>query len=400
MTIAEIEIALWPRGPEGEQEVTALLQRYHQQCRDIRVRARCLNAENPWDDVSHTMTYQNGADITEVGASWVQSIVATNSLRPFSSEEFLSFGGPNAFLLPAWKPKREEVGETVYSIPYRADARLIFYRRDLLAQAGVDESTAFTTSKNVLQTLESLKRIGLKSPFVAPIATQRYMYLSFIASWIWSAGADFIDSTGKTTFDSPEAIGAIADYFRATDYIAPEFRRLEPGECDLEFCRGNAAVALSGPWLFFALQNQAEFAHVKANMGIALPPGQACRGGTHLVVWQHSQHEEADFDFIRFLTSAREQAGLSGVFILPARLEAIQATPYADDPNYQMIVKAIHTGRSYGASRLWSIVEDRLSRVLSQMGSEYFETPGVDLDSFLTIRLRPLARRINITLGD
>ena len=400
MTIAEIEIALWPRGPEGEREVAALLQRYHQQSKDIRVRARCLNAENPWEDVSHTMTYQNGADITEVGASWVESIIATNSLRLFSPEEFQLFGGPDAFLLPAWKSKKEDVGQDIYSIPYRADARLIFYRRDLLAQAGVNENTAFTTSQNVLQTLESLKRIGLRSPFVAPITTQRYMSLSFMASWIWSAGADFIDSTGKAIFDQPEALAAIADYFKAADYIAPEFRRLEPGGSDLEFCKGNAAVALSGPWLFFTLQQQAEFAHVKANMGIALPPGQACRGGTHLVIWHHSPHEEAAFDFIRFLTSAQVQAGLSGIFILPARVEAIESTPYASDPNYQMIVRAIYTGRSYGASRLWSIVEDRLSRVLVQLGSEYFETPDVDLGPFLAIRLKSLARRINITLGE
>jgi multiple sugar transport system substrate-binding protein len=400
MTIAEIEIALWPRGPDAEREVAALLQRYHQQSKDIRVHAHFLDAKDPWADVSHTMTYQKGADITEVGASWVESLIATNSLRPFSSTEFQAFGGADAFVMPAWKSEKLDMGETIYSIPCRADARLIFYRRDLLAQAGVDEETAFTTPKNVLQTLESLKCIGVRSPFAAPIATNRFINLSFIASWMWSAGADFIDSaSSRVIFDQPEALSGIADYFRAFDYIAPEFRHLEPAESDLEFCRGNAAVALSGPWLYFALQQQPEFAHVCANMGIALPPGQACRGGTHLVIWDHSPQEEAAFDFIRFLTSAQVQADLSGpVFTLPARLEAIQATPYANDPNYQMMVKAIHTGRSYGASRLWSIVEDRLSRVLIQMGPEYFETPGLDLDAFLAIRLKPLARRINITL--
>jgi len=401
MTIAEIEIALWPRGSEGESEVAALVQRYHQQSKDIRVRAHCLDSQNPWEDVSHTMTYQNGAEITEVGSSWVESIVATNSLRPFSPAEFRSFGGPDAFLIPPWKSRKEDAEQTVYSIPYRADVRLVYYRRDLLAQAGVDEGTAFTTPQNVLKTLESLmKRTDVKSPFVAPVTSDRYMNLSFLASWVWSAGVDFIDSTGSATFDQPEALAAIADYFRAADYIAPEFRRLTPNENELEFCRGNAAVALSGPGLFFALQQQPEFAHVKDNTGIALPPGgKACRGGTHLVVWRHCRYIEAAFDFIRFLTSAQVQAGLSGlVFQLPTRLEAFQANAYADDPNYQMIAKAINTGKSYGASRLWSIVEDRLSLVLIQMGPEYFETPNVDLDSFLSIRLKPLARRINITL--
>lgn len=402
MSSNKIDVAFWPRGPQAEQVVAGLLQRYQETNKSVQVNAFSMDAQNPWGDVSRTMTHRSGPDITELGASWVESLAATNSLRPFSVKEINSFGGVEAFLLPPWKPQKALVNDPVYSIPYRADARLIFYRRDLLAQAGVDEETAFTTARNVLQTLESLKRIGVASPFLAPVATHRFMNLSFIASWIWSAGADFTDVTGKeVTFDLPYALAGIADYLRAAQYIAPESRQLDQGDCDLEFCRGNAAVALSGPWLFFGLQDQPEFAHVRENMGVALPPKQACNGGTHLIIWRHSAYEEAAFDFIRFLTSAEVQGGLPGQpFTLPARLDAIAASKYANDPNYQMIVKAIHTGRSYGNTPLWNIIEDRLSRILVQIASEYFEMPTVDLDQFLAIRLKPLARRINITLAD
>lgn len=402
MTSAEVEIALWPRGARAEQEVAALLQRYHAQNRGARVHAHSMDAKNPWGDVSHTMTYRNPIDITELGASWVEGLVATNSLRPFSRQELESFGGPDAFLLSPWKLKKGNVEGATYSIPYRADARLIFYRRDLLAQAGVDESTAFATPQAVLQTLESLKQhTNIRSQLVAPVTTQSRLNLSFVASWIWSMGGDFINDDGsEVTFAQPEALAGIADYLRAADYITPAFRQIETGEGDLEFCQGNAAVALSGPWLYFMLQENPEFAHVRENVGIALPPKQACHGGTHLVIWQHSTHVETAFDFIRFLTGAEVQTDLSGAtFTLPARLEAVQATAHASDPNYQMIVKAIQTGRSYGSSPLWNIVEDRLSRLLTQIGVEYFETPSVDLNSFLPLRLKPLARRINITLS-
>lgn len=398
----EIEVALWPRGLQAEQEMTALLRRYLESNKSAHVRVHSMNEQNPWGDVSHTMTHKSGADISELGASWVEGLVATNSLRPFSLKEIESFGGSDAFLLPPWRPKKSLANTPVFSIPFLADARIVVYRRDLLAQAGVEESTAFTTNRNFLQTLDRLKRIGVKSPLVAPVTTNRFINLSYLASWLWSADADFTDSTGKRViFDQPEALDGIAAYFHAAQYIHPDFRRLDQGGCDLEFCRGNAAVALSGPWLFFCLQEEPAFAHVKENMGIALPPKQAYNGGTHLVIWQHSPYEDEAFGFIRYLTSAPVQASLSGrVFTLPARLDAIEATQYAHDPNYQMIVKAIHTGRSYGNTPLWNIVEDRLSRILVQIGSEYFETPDVDLISFLSIRLKPLARRINITLAD
>lgn len=402
MTNAEIEVALWPRGTRAEQEVLALLQRHHAQNPGVRIHARSMDAQNPWSNVSHTMSYRDAIDINELGASWVEGLVATNSLRPFSRKELESFGGPNAFLLPPWKLKKTNAEEVTYSIPYRADARLIFYRRDLLAQAGIDESSAFVTPQAVLQTLERLKQhSNVQSQLVAPITVQPRLNLSFLASWVWSMGGDFINEDGsEVTFAQPEALAGIADYLRAASYIAPEFRQLESDQGDLEFCKGNAAVAFSGPWLFFMLQDHAEFAQVRENIGIAQPPMQACHGGTHLVIWQHSAHEETAFDFIRFLTGADVQTELSGAsFILPARLEAVHASPYANDPNYQKIVQIIRAGRSYRSSPLWNVVEDRLSRLLTQIGAEYFETPGVDLNAFLPLRLKPLARRINITLA-
>lgn len=398
----EIEAALWPRGARADQEMTALLQRYHAENKGVfRVRVHNMDAQNPWNDVSHTMSHRKTTDITELGASWVDGLVATHSLRPFSAQEFDTLGGAAAFALPPWTSK---VGDTdvVYSIPYRADARLIFYRRDLLAQAGVDENTAFTTPQNVLQTLEKLKQhTHVKSPLVAPITTDRFINLSFAVSWAWSMGGDLVDPAGtQVTFDQPETLAGIADYLRAAGYIAPAFRNLEPNESDLAFCSGHAAVAFSGPWLFFELQENPAFAEISQHMAIALPPGQACNGGTHLVIWQHSQHHEAALDFVRFLTSPQVQGELSGSsFIMPACWTAIQASHYINDPNYQTIVKAIRTGRSYGNLPMWIVVEDRLSRLLTHIGQEYFETPPADLDAFLALRLKPLARRVNITLA-
>ena len=399
MSGSEIEIALWPRGSRAEQHFPAFLQRYTQHNKMVRVKPVWMDMQNPWVDVNRAMIQKSGPDITELGASWVESLVATHNLRPFSQDEFASFGGPKAFIMPAWKKLGD--AEPAYSIPHTTDARHIYYRRDILASAGINESTAFITAQNVLQTLETLKRAGVKSPLVAPITSQR-MNLSFIASWVWGAGADFIDGTGtRATFDSPEAVAAMADYFRAVEYIAPELRELAVEATDKMFALGNAAVAFSGSWLYHLIQQLPEYAHVKENLGLALPAGQACCGGTHLVIWQHCVQEEAAFDFIRFLSSPQVQADFSVLnFVMPARLESSQLTPYAHDPNYEMLVKTILSGRSYGASPFWNIVEERLSRTIVQLWSEYFDTQGVDTNAFLATRLEPLARRINITMED
>lgn len=391
----EIDILFWPRGGASEQNIAKLLERYHQQAKSVLVRARSMDAQNPWADVSRIMLQRKGADISELGASWVGSLVATESLRPFSAAEIELLGGLDAFLLPAWE---SEEGGTVHSIPHLVDSRHVYYRRDLLAKAGVKEETAFNTSENFLQTLESLKRAGVQTPLLAPISVER-MNLSFVASWIWGAGAEIVDKTdGRAVFGGPKAVSGIADYFRMIGYIPLEYRQMGMSDTDQAFCRGEAAITLSGTWLFYVLQ-EPEFAQVNANMGIAVPINQACWGGTHLAIWQHCIYTEAAFDLIRFLSSAQVQADYSSQnFILPTLKEAIRATPYASNPNYQMLVDAIRLGRSYGASRLWNVVEERLSRLLVQMWMEYYTTAGLELNSFLASRLELLAKRINLAL--
>ena len=399
MPVNELEVALWPRGQSAEAFFPSVMQRYHEQTRLARVRFHWLDIKNPWAEVSRIMINKIGADVTEVGASWVESLVAANSLRPFTSKEFQSLGGPGAFITPAWKSQKAYDKGFVFSIPHMTDARHVYYRRDILAKAGVDETTAFTTPKNVLQTLESLRRAGIKYPLVAPITTP-FVNLSLVASWVWSVGADFIDSTGtRATFDRPEAIAGIADYYRTAEYIAPEFRQMDVLQTDREFCQGNIAITFSGSWLYHTIHRFPAWAQVRDNLGLALPVGQGSCGGTHLVIWQHCAQEEAALEFVQYLTSPQVQADLSAVnCLLPTRLDANKLSPHADDPNYQMLVETIRSGRSYGASPFWNIVEDRLSRLLVQLWSEYFATPGVDANSFLAARLGPLAKRINVTL--
>ncbi|MGC1377911.1 MAG: extracellular solute-binding protein [Anaerolineales bacterium] len=399
MPVNEIEVALWPRGPQAETFFPSVMQRYHEQPRLARVRYHWMDMKNPWAEVNRTMINKIGADVTEVGASWVESLVAANCLRPFLPQEFQSLGGSGAFIMPAWKSQKAYDKEFVFSIPQSADARHVYYRRDMLAKAAVDETTAFATPQNFLQTLESLRRAGIKYPLIAAISTP-FVNLSLIASWVWGVGADFIDSAGtRATFDQPEAIAGMADYFRAAEYIAPEFRQLDILQTDREFCQGNAAITLSGSWLYHTIHKFPAWAYIRDNMGLALPVGQGSCGGTHLVIWQHSAQEDAALEFVHYLNSPQVQADLSTVnFVLPTRLDANKLSPHADDPNYQMLVETIRTGRSYGASPFWNSVEDRLARLLVQLWSEYFATPGVDANAFLAARLEPLAKRINVTL--
>jgi ABC-type glycerol-3-phosphate transport system substrate-binding protein len=52
--------------------------------------------------------------------------------------------------------------ETVWTVPLYTDVRLVFYRRDLLEKAGIDEKNAFQTPKNFAKTIQGFEMWGKK----------------------------------------------------------------------------------------------------------------------------------------------------------------------------------------------------------------------------------------------
>ena len=87
-----------------------------------------------------------GPDISEVGSTWLGNLVSMAAIRPFSERDVWKVGGQSAFVNGNWETGIRN--NQIYGIPWRGDVRVINYRRDLLAKAGVDEKTAFSSSEN------------------------------------------------------------------------------------------------------------------------------------------------------------------------------------------------------------------------------------------------------------
>lgn len=347
---------------------------------------------NAWPEVANIMLYRFGPDVSEVGSTWVKSLAATNGLLPFPPYVLQALGGQAAFAVP---PAYGDDGQ-IYSIPFQVETRLVFYRRDLLAAAGIDESAAFTSPANFLNTLAALSHHGNPHPLLLPVF-DRWLHLSCAASWVWGAGGDFIAPDGKhVIFDQEPALRGLADFFSTARYISPETLKIT--DYTQRFGRGFGAVTLGGPWVHDYLFNDSAVSPaMRDSVGIALPPGPTYQGSTHLIVWKHSPKSSPAMDLVRYMTGPHFQAEwVSG--ILPARREVLQSPFYADHPVYKTMIDATLRGRSYSSSSLWGVVEDRLSKALREIWSECLQDLRVPPADILAERLPLLARRINLTL--
>src|SRR5262245_47849363 len=125
---------------EGEAEaggsLRSLLDQFEAR-HHIRVRLRPLSYSNAWEEVVRFSLYNDVPDVSAVGSTSISNLVSMNSVRPFTERELDSIGGPSVFIPALWRCGQVAKSSEVWAIPWLADTRLIYYRRDYLEKAGV-----------------------------------------------------------------------------------------------------------------------------------------------------------------------------------------------------------------------------------------------------------------------
>jgi multiple sugar transport system substrate-binding protein len=396
--MAELELSIMSRGPTTVADLQPLLDQFEAEQR-VHVRLRVLNWDTAWADLLKVALYQYGPDVSEIGSTWLSSFVAMDALQPFVSSGASAAGDPSVFLSSSWQSGMltQRMGEPAlpWAIPWWADTRIIFYRRDLLAQAGVDlAQAAFDSPEHLAQTLAQLEAAGVPIPWVVPTHQSR-MTVHNVASWVWGSGGDFISDDGRhVLFDQPETQAGICAYLDLARFLAEPARGLDDTQSDGLFGQGQAAAAISGPWLL-----QFASPEVVAHVGMAFPPGIPFVGGSHLVLWKHAVHDTTAVKLIRFLTGQHVQSSYGRqAGLLPTRHDVLSNPPFSDDPLYQVVAQGLKMGRSFPSVPLWGLVEEKLNEVLSHLWADLLANPHLNLEKAVAEHLEPLAHRLDLTL--
>lgn len=366
----------------------------------LSVQLHIVDWDAGWPATLSAAVQRDGPDVSEIGTTWLGSLLGMDAIRPFRHYETLPLGGPAAFIPSVWQSASpawlvpQSFGEA-WAIPWWADTRILFYRRDLLAEAGIDEEGAFDTHGHLIGTLERLADAGIAIPLTLPTHRSR-MTLHQVATWIWGAGGDLISPGGKhTRFAEPAAREGIQSYYSLARFLAPSVRGLGDVESDAVYWQGQAAVTISGPWLMRMASPQ-----VSDNTGMAFPPGAPFVGGSHLIVWEHTRHSAEAVRLVQYLAGQQvEQSFALSAGMLPTRVDTLMRPPFSDKPLYWLVARGLQRGRSFPCVPLWGLVEDRLTGTLWEIWKTLLDRPDTNLATILTDYLNPLARQLDIALG-
>lgn len=392
----ELELSLIWRQPEPLASALQVFEARH----DVHVYVQVLDPTQEQRQLTDFAIFSTGPDVSEVGSTWLSSLMSMNALRLFRPREVRALGGQGAFFPVVWQAGERD--GNVMAAPWRTDTRVIYYRRDLLQQAGIDEQNAFATVDDLQRTLTRLRTLPGVIPCAIP--TNRHpMVLHILAPFVWGADGRFMRQDGqKTLFAEPEAlVGAIKYFNTFAPALTPAVQGLSDSEIAGLFVTGKVAVTISGHWVLDMVRKQQSAApQVIANLGVALTPGAQYVGGMNLVIWKYTRFPQQAFELVRFLTQQEFQTTYSReAEYLPALRRALNAPPFTTDPEYHFLSQSLQSGRAFGAIYMWGLVEDRLTTAIYELWQQIFTDPKTDLSSTVAHKLKSIAERLDRTFS-
>lgn len=395
----ELTISIMNMG-RGDEKLRAALAAFEEQ-HDVRVNLVFLEWTEGWPELSRYVAAEKGPDISEIGSTWLPSLVSMNALVPFSLPELSALGGEEIFFPRAWQGVVWK--DRAYAMPWFCDARLLFYRQDLLQKANISPERAFSSPDSFYETLETLHKAGIPNLWAIP--TWRHANnVHLISSWIWGYGGDFMSADGKKlVLDQPAALHGITRYFETTRFMSGE-RVAGTTDPDLveRFIQGQTAILPSGPWVVTG-DIQRATSEVRQGWNLTSLPGGSFVGGSHLVVWRYSRKRDLAIKLLSYLASEKAQADLYAErHMLPANQKALQAQK--DLEHIDEIVNVLKTGRTFPNLSVWSRIEERLVAELNGIWADVLAMPAEDISyeavrEIVDVRITSAVRRLNLAIS-
>lgn len=299
-------VRFWAMGREGEV-VQQLVQDFGREHPGIRVRIERL----PWTAAHEKLLTAFAGDATpdlcQLGNTWLPEFVALGALEPLDERIRNSAPiDPHDYFPGIWDTNVAE--GHVYGVPWYVDTRLLFYRRDLLAQAGY--RAAPRTWDEWLRMLVAIKRVVGPQRYAILLPLNEYEPL--VALSLQQEQPLLRDDGRWGNFRSEAFRSTLRFYLSMFERgLAPPAASNQIANLWNEFARGYFSFYISGPWNIGEFRRRLPPELQSAWMTAPLPgprgPGASIAGGSSLVLFRRSRAKEAAWRIVEYLSRPEVQ---------------------------------------------------------------------------------------------
>jgi multiple sugar transport system substrate-binding protein len=299
-------LRFWAMGREGEV-VAELVREFERTHPGIRVNVQQL----PWTAAHEKLltAFAGGTtpDVCQLGNTWIPEFAALDALAPLDRHVATSsVVEAGDYFAGIWETNR--IDGALYGIPWYVDTRLLFYRRDLLRQAGFAAPPA--SWDDWRQMLAAVARDGRSERHAILLPLNEVEPLLALAL---QHDEPLLREGGRWgNFRSAGFRRALSFYLEMFQRgWAPLVGQAAVANVWTAFGRGDFGFYVSGPWTIGELKRRLPPEQQDSWMTGPLPgpdgPGASIAGGSSLVVFRSSRHKVAAWQLIEFLSQPSVQ---------------------------------------------------------------------------------------------
>ena len=393
------ELTFWAMGRESEV-VAELLPQFERTHPGVHVSLHQL----PWTGAhAKLLTAVVGAatpDVAQLGNTWIPELAELHALEPLGPRvQHSSSVQPSDYFDGIWDTN--VIDGALYGVPWYVDTRLLFYRTDLLKQAGFDAPPE--NWRQWRRTLAAIKQLAGPERYSILLPLNEFEPLTALA--LQQHEPLLRDGGGRGNFNSPGFRKALDLYVEMFDRgWAPLVSEAQISNVWDEFGRGYFAYYISGPWNIGEFKRRLPPERSHDWMTAPLPgpdgPSASIAGGSSLVIFANSPRKEQAWQLIEYLSRPEVQERfrtLTGD--LPPRRSVWNLPALAADPYARAFRQQLERVRPAPKVPEWEHIEDEVKLVgeLAATGQMTVEHAARELDrrvdAILEKRRWILARR-------
>ncbi|MCK2216563.1 extracellular solute-binding protein [Actinomadura sp. ATCC 31491] len=361
---APMTLSFWSTGGDDE---TATFQKaadlYHQKHPNVTVKVQTLSWDDAYAKLLAAATSRTGPDILSGGMTWTIQFGARGAMVDLREHGIDALKGQAQ---PAQWESAVSPDGSVYGVPLDMSTMTLYYRTDLLKEAGLDGPP--TTWQELVDDIGKLKAAGVKKPY-----SQDWGNLDWIGyfNYLYQAGGAFYTPDCKPSLNTPQAE-------RALTYWVDLYRKHGAPTATVEGSDAldtGTAMVVAGNWIAKGIDANKPKLKGKWAMA-ALPAGPAGPttfiGGRAIGVTSYSKYARTGADFVRFMYSdeaiaaVADEARKRNISYIPPRPDKIVGGSTFTPEQAQVFAQAISTGKAAPGCPGW---DESASDVAKQLQS-------------------------------
>lgn len=300
-------------------------------------------------------------DVVRIDIAWVPEFASLGLLEPL--DHFTGFNQKKKALY-ANAFETNFYNGLYYGLPVNITTKAAIYNKLSLKRAGLEKPP---------ETMDDFLKLAKKkqgNAFIGMKGVNAWDSLPFF----WGLGgmltnSDYTQASGYlNSEDSIQAIKTIKSW-KEKGLLAPNFTS---GSVDTwnSILQGQAFMAEDGPWFYSVLSTS--YYTVDQLMNVTIPaPFPVDRqgkgsilGGENLVIMKGTEHKEAVWTFMNWMTSKEIQQRMFNSGILPANKEAANSSAMLQTPYLKAYVEGLENARLRPPVKSWSRMENIYTKAM------------------------------------